>query len=193
MADGVILKASAGNKNNPSPEQNLVVRTGDITAGTLTDVDLTQLERLDNNSSLSRVSMLAAVRTGTGKLKLIVFEQTEDGKELTRLGAAEGVAMRRCGPSQLAAAVRTAAGNFKVFFWSTDTDPRSRALGASDGAQGAAPQAGAPRGDEESTVAMVAQKGTCLPFVMCLNSRPQGFAVAPCTPASKLDILGLPV
>jgi len=105
MADGVILKASAGNKNNSSPGQNLVVRTGDITAGTLTDVDLTQLERLDNNSILSRVRMLAAVRTGTGKLKLIVFEQTEDGKELTRLGAAEGVAMPEAAGAEVSVTV----------------------------------------------------------------------------------------
>jgi hypothetical protein len=105
MADGVVLKASAGNKNNPSPGQNLVVRTGDIEAGELTEVALAQLQRLEPNSALSSARMLAAVRTASGKLKLLVFEQTEDGKELTRLGAAEGVAMPEAAGAEVSVTV----------------------------------------------------------------------------------------
>jgi hypothetical protein len=128
LADGVVLKAVSGNPNNPRPGQNYVHRRGDTERGAATAIAITQLERLDS-TDVSKARMLTAVRTASGKLKLIAFEQTEDGRQITDLGEAEGPAIAAGSEVSLAVVNKNRAvtsvvsgGTLTLTLWSISDD-----------------------------------------------------------------------
>ncbi len=128
MADGVVLNSVSGYPNNPRPGQNYVLRRGDIERGAVTAIAIAQLERLDS-TAISKVRMLTAVRTGSGKLKLIAFEQSEDGEQIVDLGDAEGPSIAQGSVVSLAVVNKNRAvtsvvseGKLSLTLWSISDD-----------------------------------------------------------------------
>ncbi|RMG56378.1 MAG: hypothetical protein D6723_00510 [Acidobacteria bacterium] len=105
-----------------------IERLGDATAGAIGEVAITSL------SSMEGDRVVTAVRTGSGYLKLIVWQVTGQG-QIERLGDATGnaidqVAMASVGGNRVVTACRDAHSNLKLIAWDVSAQGQIQALGS---------------------------------------------------------------
>ncbi len=86
MGDGIVIKGADDFPDNPKPGKRAVIRTSDHTSGKIT---ATSAAAMSGNRTLT------AVRTASGKLKVIVYDYPDDGTTLTRKGDAVGTSIQK--------------------------------------------------------------------------------------------------
>ncbi|HEY0737780.1 MAG TPA: peptidoglycan DD-metalloendopeptidase family protein [Herpetosiphonaceae bacterium] len=117
MADGTVVGFANDQENNPTGYRALW-RLAEAEAGGIGALEVI---------SLSSQRQVTAVRTTAGKLRVIVWEVTPDGKAVTRRGHGDGEAMTQVAAVALSAtrlvtASRTPAGTLKITIWNVSAD-----------------------------------------------------------------------
>jgi hypothetical protein len=118
MADGTVIRALTGLADNPAPRKRAIQRRADETSSAVEALAVTRL-------SDSRLASVA--RTTGDALEITVWETSELGAQLSRLGQIRGeevdlIAADALTSRRLVTAVRTTSGRLKVIVWGISRD-----------------------------------------------------------------------
>jgi hypothetical protein len=121
IADGVVLRTTTGRINNPAPGKRAFQKMGEFNGEAITDIKVTHL-------SNTRAASLQ--RLPSGQVQLSVWDITDLGRQITRLGSSPlvngevvtGMAIDALTSRRVAGAIRLSNDSLRLFIWDISTD-----------------------------------------------------------------------